>query len=85
MSSRVWGRGKRHYVDMAVTVILAVLVVLGSVTTAWASVDAYRGRTRETAPGSGLYTIPKSSPLGLVLGIAGAVAALVGGLLGLFI
>lgn len=71
--------------NMALSVILAVLIVAGSVTAVWASIDGYRGRMRETAPGSGLFTTPKDSPLGLVLGIVGAVVALASGILGLLL
>ncbi|MCS6564678.1 hypothetical protein NYS48_05030 [Curtobacterium flaccumfaciens pv. flaccumfaciens] len=66
------------------TVVLAVLIIVGSLLAAWGAIDAYRGRMREEPPGSGLYTVPSASPRGLVIGILGAIIALVSGLLGLF-
>jgi len=70
---------------MYLTVILVVLIVAGSLMAGWASIDAYRGRMREQPKGSGLYTPPKDSRLGVSLGLVGAAVALVSGLLGVLL
>jgi len=63
--------------------LLASLIVLGAALSIYAAVSTWRGRMREDPPGSGSYTIPRTSRLDLALGIVGAVVALAGGLLGL--